>query len=138
MVCFCSFSYEDSWDCAGFLCCLVGIFVGFFGFLLGFLGDFIRNLQRYLCVVWLGFLLFFFGFLLVLKDIFLCFFLEIFYYSFIEILILIFMALEILVLLLCLFFWYFGIICKGYYKSNGVWLLGIITTQRKLISGKIC
>ena len=60
MVCFCSFSYEDSWDCAGFLCCLVGIFVGFFGFLLGFLGDFIRNLQRYLCVVWLGFLLFFF------------------------------------------------------------------------------
>ena len=122
---------------AGFLCCLAGILVGFFGFLLGFLGDFIRNLQRYLCVVWLGFLPFFWvniGF----ERYFFVLFLEIFYYFFIEILILIFMALEILVLLLCLFFWYFGIICKGYYKSNGVWLLGIITTQRKLISGKIC
>ena len=53
---FSGFSYEDSRDCAGFLCCLAGIF----GFLVGFLGDFIRNLQMYLCVVWLGFLLFFF------------------------------------------------------------------------------
>ena len=62
---FSGFSYEDSRDCAGFLCCLAGIF----GFLVGFLGDFIRNLQMYLCVVWLGFLLFFFFFL---KEIFFC------------------------------------------------------------------
>ena len=81
---------------------------------------------------------YFFGFLLVLKDIFLCFFLEIFLLFFHRDFDTDFMALEILVLLLCLFFWYFGIICKGYYKSNDVWLLGIITTQRKLISGKIC
>ena len=64
---FSSFSYEDSRDCAGFLCCLAGIF----GFLVGFLGDFIRNLQMYLCVVWLGFLLFFF----FERNIFLCLFL---------------------------------------------------------------
>ena len=47
----------------------------FSNFLLRFLGDFIGNFQRDLCVVWLGFLLlflffFFFGFLLVLKEIF--------------------------------------------------------------------
>ena len=40
---------------------------------MGFLGNFIANLQRDLCVFWLGLLHFFFffgGFLLVLKEIF--------------------------------------------------------------------
>ena len=62
-------------------------------FLLGFLGDFIRNLQRHLCVVWLDFCWFFWvsiGFV----EIFLFFF-------WVEILILFFMDSKILVLLLC-------------------------------------
>ena len=133
---FSGFYYEYSWDCADFLCCLARIFVCFFGFLLGFLGDFIRNLQRHLCVVWFGFLLFFWASIGFEGYIFLCFFCRDFF--FVEIFILIFMDSDISVLLLCWFFWYFGIICKGYYESNGVWLFGIITTQIKLISDKIC
>ena len=61
---FSSFSYEvDSWGCVNFMCCLAGNFVGFFGFLLAFLGDFIENLQRYLCESFgLDFCWFFLGF----------------------------------------------------------------------------
>ena len=47
------FSYEvdDSWGCVDFLWCLAENFAGFLGFLLGFLEDFIENLQRDLCVL---------------------------------------------------------------------------------------
>ena len=62
---FSDFSYAvDNWGCVDFLCCLAGIFVGIFR---RFHWEFTK---RYMCVVWLEFLLVFFGFLLVLKDIF--------------------------------------------------------------------
>ena len=49
---FSSFSYEvDNWGCIDYLCCLTEIFASFFGFPLGFLEDFIGNLQRYLCAL---------------------------------------------------------------------------------------
>ena len=53
------FNEVDSWGCVDFLCCLAEIFVVFGWVLLGFLGNFIVNLQRDLCVVWLRFLLVF-------------------------------------------------------------------------------
>ena len=56
----------------GFMYCLAWILLVFLGFLLGFLGDFIGNFERDLCVLFgLDFCcFFFFGFLLVLKEIF--------------------------------------------------------------------
>ena len=45
------FSYKvDNWGCVDFLCCLAEIFFWVLGFPLGFLGDFIGNLQRDLFV----------------------------------------------------------------------------------------
>ena len=43
------YEVDDSCGCVDFLCCLAEIFANFLGFLLGFLKDFIGNLQRDLC-----------------------------------------------------------------------------------------
>ena len=70
MVCF--FSYKvDSWGCVDLLCCLAGIFASVLGFFVGIFGDFIGNLQRDLFVLFGLDFCWFFGFLWVLKDIFL-------------------------------------------------------------------